>query len=136
MQALAGESSYSMLILLLLSSMPLYTMTCNFQAIVDMPSPLLWNAERAWSIDLRLETPKLYLLRDHITLALDLITDWNSRPAVKYEKFVPYSYNLSLTLSKSEWLFCVNENNIISHPNDLEDNGKIYKIIHALSKEC
>jgi hypothetical protein len=30
----------------------------------------------------------------------------------------------------------VNENNIISHPNDLEDNGKIYKIIHALSKEC
>ncbi|TPX34646.1 hypothetical protein SmJEL517_g02685 [Synchytrium microbalum] len=109
--------------------------------------PLIWNASRVWKFDviisnhmlepLRSPSPDartstvnvpgiikgVYLLRDHITLLQDLITDWGSGPPVTLDKHIPIQYQLKVLFSEFRLFLCVNPLNVINQPNDLEENA-------------
>ncbi|KAI8376427.1 uncharacterized protein BYT42DRAFT_386187 [Radiomyces spectabilis] len=90
---------------------------------VAMPTPLVWNAHRVWNITCKAARPRIFLLRDHIFLLQDLIKDWTSSPPVDLLHFIPTTYILHLDATQPHIYLCVNEHNVISNPNSLEDNA-------------
>lgn len=92
-----------------------------------MPSPLEWNGARQWDFRINVKKPVLFLLRDHIYLVQDFLNDWNSFPPMNILSFTPMIYQLKLTLDDPIIYLCVNEHNIIRHPNSIEDNGNSKK---------
>jgi hypothetical protein len=98
-----------------------------------MKSPRLLHDIRSWDIVLRMEKPVFHLLRDHVTLIQDLIADWNDRPAVKINQFLAYDYMIKIIMNDARFLFCINERNIISQPNDLDENCKILLLMYILN---
>ncbi|KAI7885245.1 hypothetical protein K492DRAFT_204108 [Lichtheimia hyalospora FSU 10163] len=92
---------------------------------VSMHSPLVWNAHRAWDVGISLKKPQIFLLRDHVFLFQDLIKDWSSTPPPDLLHFIPITYNFTANVSEPLLYLCVNEHNIISNPNALDDNAFI-----------
>jgi hypothetical protein len=92
------------------------------QITCDLSNPLSWNSLRSWRFTAESQGLQLFLLRDHIFLLTDLVTDWASGPPSDYYTFVPFIYNLDLNFSDFELYINVNDRNIISNPSDLEDN--------------
>ncbi|KAJ5928488.1 hypothetical protein N7466_007444 [Penicillium verhagenii] len=88
----------------------------------DLSNPLSWNNLRSWNFAIESHKMELYLLRDHIFLLTDLVTDWASGPPSEYYTYVPFIYNIDLNFSNLELLVNVNDRNIISNPSDREDN--------------
>ncbi|KAJ5679209.1 hypothetical protein N7462_007453 [Penicillium macrosclerotiorum] len=88
----------------------------------DLSNPLTWNSLRSWRFGVESHDLELFLLRDHIFLLTDLVSDWTSGPPSDYYTFVPFVYDLDLTFSNLQLLVNVNDRNIISNPSDLEDN--------------
>lgn len=88
-----------------------------------MHNPLQWNGEREWTFNFLLNHAQLYLLRDHVTLLTDLTKDWTSGPATTLQYFIPMEYKVKVTLTDFDMFFCVNQNNVINQPNDLNENG-------------
>lgn len=91
-------------------------------ATCDFSNPLGWNDLRTWSFNVESRDLDLFLLRDHIFLLTDLVTDWSSGPPSDYYTFVPFNYNLNLSFSNFRLFVNVNDLNIISNPADLDDN--------------
>ena len=92
------------------------------QVTCDLSNPLSWNSLRSWRFTVESQGLQLFLLRDHIFLLTDLVSDWASGPPSDYHTFVPFIYNLDLNFSNFELYINVNDRNIISNPSDLEDN--------------
>ncbi|KAJ5643306.1 uncharacterized protein N7484_005813 [Penicillium longicatenatum] len=88
----------------------------------DLSNPLCWNSLRTWKFAVDSHGMELFLLRDHIFLLTDLVTDWASGPPSEYYTFVPFIYNIDLSFSNLQLLINVNDRNIISNPSDREDN--------------
>lgn len=88
----------------------------------DLSNPLSWNALRTWNFNIESHELELFLLRDHIFLLTDLVSDWASGPPSDYYTFVPFIYNLNLNFTDLRLFLNVNDSNIISNPSDLEDN--------------
>ncbi|EAW14366.1 putative fermentation associated protein (Csf1) [Aspergillus clavatus NRRL 1] len=96
---------------------------CSRQFLTcDLSNPLCWNSLRAWKFDVKSHDMKLFLLRDHIFLLTDLVSDWASGPPQDYFTFVPFTYTLSLSFDNIKLYINVNDLNIISNPSDLDDN--------------
>lgn len=96
---------------------------CPRQLITcDLSTPLSWNSLRTWKFDVQSESMELFLLRDHIFLLTDLISDWGSGPSPEYWTYVPFIYKLNLSFSDIQLFVNVNDMNIINNPSDLEDN--------------
>lgn len=93
------------------------------QVHVGLPSPLVWDALRTWTINVTMAKPDISLLRDHITLFTDVAKDWTSGPPGSYEHFVPYVYVMNFTLSDYSLRLFVNDHNIINNPATIEDNS-------------
>ncbi|UNI21967.1 Macrophage colony-stimulating factor 1 receptor [Purpureocillium takamizusanense] len=89
----------------------------------DLSNPLPWNTLRNWQFTVDSDDTKLYLLRDHIFLLIDLVDDWGSGPLVEYLVFTPYKYHLNLNLRNVELYLNVNDENIIDKPTSLDDNA-------------
>lgn len=68
--------------------------------------------------------PDISLLRDHITLLADVAKDWTSGPPGDYEHFVPYNYDIDVTISDYTLRLFVNDHNIINNPGTMEDNSE------------
>ncbi|KAI9926454.1 hypothetical protein ASPWEDRAFT_32140 [Aspergillus wentii DTO 134E9] len=100
----------------LLWQCPRQLLTC------DLSNPLTWNALRTWNFNVESQDMELFLIRDHIFLITDLVTDWASGPPSDYYTFVPFIYNLNLSFSDIRLFVNVNDLNIISNPSDLDDN--------------
>ncbi|KAL3461594.1 hypothetical protein BJX64DRAFT_154782 [Aspergillus heterothallicus] len=100
----------------LLWSCPRQLITC------DLSVPLAWNSMRTWKFDVKSQDMELFLLRDHIFLLTDLITDWGSGPSQDYYTFVPFIYHLKLSFTNLRLLINVNDSNIVSDPTDLNEN--------------
>ncbi|KAL2851773.1 hypothetical protein BJX68DRAFT_266020 [Aspergillus pseudodeflectus] len=100
----------------LLWSCPRQLITC------DLSVPLAWNTLRTWKFDVKSHDMELFLLRDHIFLLTDLITDWGSGPSQDYYTFVPFIYHVNMSFSNLRLLINVNDSNIVSDPTDLSDN--------------
>ncbi|KAJ5209525.1 hypothetical protein N7449_003904 [Penicillium cf. viridicatum] len=92
------------------------------QVTCDLSNPLSWNSLRSWKFTAESQDLQLFLLRDHIFLLTDLVSDWASGPPSDYYAFVPFIYNLDLNFSDFQLYMNVNDRNIISNPSDLEDN--------------
>lgn len=88
----------------------------------DLSYPLKWNALHPWNIDIQSDGPELFLLRDHIFLLTDLISDWTSGPVGDFHTFVPYDYNIKLHFNNCKIYLNANDFNIINNPSDTNDN--------------
>ncbi|RHZ51024.1 putative fermentation associated protein (Csf1) [Aspergillus thermomutatus] len=88
----------------------------------DLSNPLSWNSLRTWKFDVESHEMELFLLRDHIFLLTDLVSDWASGPPQEYFTFVPFTYTLNLSFVDFKLFVNVNDLNIISNPSDLDDN--------------
>lgn len=99
----------------------------------DLSTPLSWNSLRTWVFDIHNEGMELFLLRDHIFLLIDLISDWGSGPPPDYWTYVPFVYKLNLTFADVQLFVNVNDLNIISNPSDLEDNRFLLIKAHELT---
>ncbi|KAJ5550480.1 hypothetical protein N7535_001578 [Penicillium sp. DV-2018c] len=92
------------------------------QVTCDLSNPLSWNSLRSWKFTVESQNLQLFLLRDHVFLLTDLVSDWASGPPSDYYTFVPFIYNLDLNFTDFQLFLNVNDRNIISNPSDLEDN--------------
>lgn len=88
----------------------------------DLSTPLSWNDLRTWRFKAESQSMELFLLRDHIFLLTDLVSDWGSGPPPDYHAFVPFIYKLNLSFSSLQLFVNVNDSNIINNPSDLDDN--------------
>ncbi|MCJ1282222.1 hypothetical protein MMC26_001545 [Xylographa opegraphella] len=96
----------------------------QFQTIsCDLSNPLKWNALRNWSFEVQSQGLEVFILRDHVFLLTDLISDWASAPQGAFSTFVPFQYNLHLLLPNFKLYLNVNDSNIINNPSDLDDNA-------------
>ena len=88
----------------------------------DVSNPLEWRMIRDWYFDIQSDDFELFIIRDHIFLLTDLVSDWASGPAGEFYTFIPYNYILKLRISGFRIYLNVNDCNIINKPSDLEDN--------------
>lgn len=103
------------------------------KTICELPTPLKWNALHTWAFNIFSDSTEVFLLREHIMLFSDLITDWSSGPPPDYYTFVPFRYVITLKLRDFQLYLNVNDANIINSPCDLDDNT--FTIIQAPSLE-
>ncbi|KAK0226200.1 hypothetical protein IW262DRAFT_1457427 [Armillaria fumosa] len=89
----------------------------------ELPSPLKWNDSRNWDIAVSLRRPILYLLRDHITMLVDLGKDWASGPPSDFFRFVPTVYSFQLEMHYFELNLYANDHNIIDKPLIKDENA-------------
>ncbi|KAK8844716.1 hypothetical protein IAR55_006566 [Kwoniella newhampshirensis] len=88
-----------------------------------MPTPLRWNAQRDWGMDVTLDTPSISLLRDHVTLISDLAKDWSSGTTTgDYHHFVPMHYNFRVSLINYAFHMYINDYNIVDAPWSRDSN--------------
>ncbi|KAL2754486.1 hypothetical protein ACRALDRAFT_2060325 [Sodiomyces alcalophilus JCM 7366] len=90
--------------------------------ICDLSTPLKWNGLRTWSFNVTADDMKLFLLREHIFLLIDLVDDWASGPPAEYLVFTPFRYHLNLELRNLNLYLNVNDGNIINKPTDFDEN--------------
>ncbi|KAG0233777.1 hypothetical protein BGW42_007237 [Actinomortierella wolfii] len=106
----------------------------ELKMVCQLHNPLIWNAQRNWDFELTLDTPQVFILRDHITLVQDLSRDWTAGPPVEMAYFVPFKYSFDLKLPNFQLYTYVNEHNIINEPTELDENAFI--IASGQSLEC
>ena len=88
-------------------------------------------------LDIQLLETKMYLIKDHIQLITDLITDWTDGPPIENEYFVPTIYDINITFKEFSILLCINECNIIDQLNDkgmIEEIGRLISSGGELTK--
>ncbi|KAF8940858.1 hypothetical protein BGZ58_004326 [Dissophora ornata] len=102
--------------------------------VCQLQNPLIWNAQRDWEFEITLDTAKVSLLRDHITLIQDLSKDWTSGPPVDMAHFVPFKYEFDIKLPNFQLYTYVNEHNIINEPTEFDENAFI--IAAGQSLDC
>ncbi|KAH8705185.1 putative fermentation associated protein [Talaromyces proteolyticus] len=100
----------------LLWQSPRQVITC------DLSNPLTWNSLHTWSFTVVSHDLQLFLLRDHIILLTDLVSDWTSNSSSEFYTFVPYVYNMKLFFTSLSLYLNLNDSNIINNPSDLDDN--------------
>jgi hypothetical protein len=88
----------------------------------DLSNPCRWNQLREWRFDLVNRDLELFLLRDHLFLLTDLISDWGSGPPPDFYTFTPYRYLLNVEFRDFKLFLNCNDGNIINSPADLDDN--------------
>jgi hypothetical protein len=93
---------------------------------MTMPTPLRWNAQRDWGLDLTFDEPDIILLRDHVTLISDLSRDWSSGQTGDFHHFVPNHYNFRITLLNYALHLYLNDFNLVDSPRERDANGELY----------
>ncbi|RDI79323.1 hypothetical protein Vi05172_g10679 [Venturia inaequalis] len=88
----------------------------------DTSVPLGWNALREWKFDIVNDDLELYILRDHLFLITDVITDWGAGPLPEYFTFTPFRYLLNVVFRNFKLFLNTNNNNIIDDPADRDKN--------------
>ncbi|KAL9123141.1 MAG: hypothetical protein Q9187_000307 [Circinaria calcarea] len=88
----------------------------------DLSSPLKWNAQRNWLLDITSDELELFILRDHIFLLTDLVNDWTTGPPGEFHTFVPFIYSMQLQLPNFQIYLNANDSNIINNPSNVDDN--------------
>ncbi len=102
----------------------------------DLSNPLAWNTLRNWHFNIMSDDMKLYLLRDHIFLLIDLVNDWASGPPSDYLVFTPFNYHLHLKLRNLQAYINVNDGNIIDNATSHDENNFLILSTPVLSAEA
>ncbi|KAL7425079.1 Macrophage colony-stimulating factor 1 receptor [Cryptotrichosporon argae] len=90
---------------------------------MTMPTPLQWDAQRDWGLDINLDTPDVNLLRDHVTLISDVAKDWSSGALGDFHHFVPNHYNFRISFINYAFHLFINDFNIVDVPQSREENA-------------
>ncbi|KIW08946.1 uncharacterized protein PV09_00860 [Verruconis gallopava] len=88
----------------------------------DLSVPLGWNALREWTFNITNDDLELFILRDHLFLMIDIISDWSSGPLAEYYTFIPYKYLLNICFRNFRLYLNTNTSNIIDEPADFDKN--------------
>ncbi|PNS16825.1 hypothetical protein CAC42_4789 [Sphaceloma murrayae] len=89
----------------------------------NLSNPLSWNSLRTWYFDIVVQDLDLYILRDHMFLITDVITDWTSGPPANFYTFVPFRYKLDMKFENFNLFLGANDANLINRPTDPDDNS-------------
>ena len=89
----------------------------------DLSAPLNWNALHKWTFSIHSQSMELFMLRDHMFLLTDLISDFTAGPSADYMTFVPFHYVIDLSFTDLKLYLNSNDSNIIDNPCDLEENA-------------
>lgn len=96
---------------------------CKSQKVIcDLSNPLAWNSPHTWIFDVENNAMEMFLLRDHMFLLTDLISDFTAGQKPDYMTFVPFHYKLHLTFPDLKLYLNANDYNIIDNPCNLEEN--------------
>jgi hypothetical protein len=95
----------------------------------DLSTPLGWNTLREWRFKIINDDLELFILRDHLFLLTDVITDWTSGPPSEYFTFAPFRYLLDVRFRNFKLYLNTNDSNIINDPSDPDRNQFI--ILHG-----
>ncbi|KIX05697.1 uncharacterized protein Z518_03669 [Rhinocladiella mackenziei CBS 650.93] len=97
---------------------------CRSQKVLcNLSNPLGWNNLHTWIFDVENDSMEMFLLRDHMFLLTDLISDFTAGQKPDYMTFVPFLYQLHLTFPDLKLYLNANDYNIIDNPCDLEENA-------------
>ncbi|KAF2639590.1 hypothetical protein P280DRAFT_519000 [Massarina eburnea CBS 473.64] len=91
----------------------------------DLSNPISWNSLRKWGFNISCRDMELFLLRDHLFLLTDLVTDWGTGPVPNYFTFVPFQYSMNIDFSNFKIYLNTNDSNIINNPTELDENNFI-----------
>jgi len=98
--------------------------SCRCQKVsCNLSKPLDWNAMHSWTFDIKNEAMEMYLLRDHMFLLTDLISDFTAGQKPDYMTFVPFHYQIRLTFDEVKLYLNANDHNIIENPCDSDENA-------------
>ncbi|KAF2837223.1 hypothetical protein M501DRAFT_995767 [Patellaria atrata CBS 101060] len=89
----------------------------------DLPLPLGWNQLRTWKFNILSNGLHLFILRDHLFLLTDLISDWGAGPPTDYFTFTPFKYLLNVKFDDFRMYLNTNGLNIVNDPSDIDDNN-------------
>jgi hypothetical protein len=89
----------------------------------DLSNPLTWNGLHTWAFDVESNAMEMFILRDHMIMLTDLVSDFTAGQKPDYMTFVPFIYRLHLTFPELKLFLNANDYNIIDSPNDLEENA-------------
>lgn len=90
--------------------------------VADLSAPLEWKSQHTWKFNIENQAINLFVIREHVILVTDLISDWGAGPPPEYATFTPYIYEIELNLRHFLLYLNVNDGNIIDDPSDLEQN--------------
>ncbi|KAK6371238.1 Macrophage colony-stimulating factor 1 receptor [Exophiala oligosperma] len=97
---------------------------CQSQKVsCDLSNPLVWNSLHTWVFDIENNAMEMFLLRDHMFLLTDLISDFTESQKPDYMTFVPYLYQLHLQFPDLKLYLNANDYNIVDNPCDLDENS-------------
>ncbi|KAL8849931.1 MAG: hypothetical protein Q9221_005110 [Calogaya cf. arnoldii] len=130
MDLFAGHSGYKNLLSLdikepKMSSSVNHGMLLKAQTAVitcDLSYPLQWNEIRQWAIEIDSAGLELFMLRDHIFLFTDIVSDWTVGPPEDFFTFVSFLYKINIQLADFQLHLNANDSNVINDPASMEEN--------------
>lgn len=87
-----------------------------------MRYPLAWNEKYKWKVNLLSSQSEVFLLREHMTLIGDIVSDFTASSPIAYEQFRPSLFELTWMLDGYSIYLNVNDHNIINNPLDFNEN--------------
>ncbi|KAM3161011.1 Protein CSF1 [Lachancea thermotolerans] len=87
-----------------------------------MGYPLGWNKKAEWVFDSVSNQCQIFILKDHITLLGDIISDFGSGEPTPYELFRPFSYTFNWNFTGYSIYLNVNDANIVNNPVNFNEN--------------
>ncbi|EJS42729.1 csf1p [Saccharomyces arboricola H-6] len=88
----------------------------------DIGYPLGWNSKAIWIINMKSEQLEAFLLREHITLVADTLSDFSAGDPTPYELFRPFVYKVNWEMDGYSIYLNVNDHNIVNNPLDFNEN--------------
>lgn len=102
----------------------------KFGINADMSSPLKWNGLQTWTFDFDSYEVECFLMRDHIVLLTDLMSDFADGLSTPYDLFTPFIYKFKWNVHESYKIHLnINGHNIINNPLDFSEN--VYMIFQG-----
>lgn len=89
---------------------------------ISLLYPLGWNEKAIWTIDALSSQLETFILREHVTLIADIISDFGSGEPTPYELFRPFTYIINWEIRGYSIYLNVNDHNIVNNPLDFNEN--------------
>lgn len=88
----------------------------------DIGFPLEWNGNCTWKFDNKTKNGRFFMLREHISLMTDVVSDFSSGDPVPYEYHRRFEYQFNWQILNYKLFFNVNDHNIINDALDFNNN--------------
>lgn len=89
---------------------------------ISLLYPLGWNDKAITTIDVLSSQLETFILREHITLIADILSDFSSGEPTPYELFRPFTYIINWKIDGYSIYLNVNDHNIVNNPLDFNEN--------------